>query len=333
MPINFAEIIGLDYQPALAWLGRLDWMEFDRDSAPGKTYFNIMASRLAAAPGWDEHGFRLRTLFDWINRTPSPSMTYYQLDAIAAALATGPKVFTPTAEQFEAMEHVELHFPITEYRQAYPVLFVEIPPECRRTLAAECNVAMSRCPRYFIVRHRQDDNVVWSACTFGSNESNQGIFIGYDPTHPENTIEDSMSIRNGHEGATDASDWEFAERGARAALNLAMLLTHYGSRVTGPVDPVAYQKHRRKPALARFAVGDFERVELTRQIIVRDSIRHCGPHQGGGGWELGPKWRRGHWRRKPGLPLNAEKTVFIRPYQIRLDLGAIAAPADYEVKS
>ena len=144
---HFSEVVSTACHAALAWLGRQgQW--FRVYQLPDlRSIFKIDWKELAQRPGSEEHKDFLHT-FSKVGHAQHESLITAWLDALAAGLANGPKLFVPTAEQFEAMQHVELHIPVADYRQPYPSVVIAIPPECRRDLAARAGVpSPPRWPR------------------------------------------------------------------------------------------------------------------------------------------------------------------------------------------
>jgi hypothetical protein len=76
------------------------------------------------------------------------------MDSVATMLAQGPKMFLPTAEQFESMENVDIHIPATQFRSPYEVTIIQIPQDCRRRLADRFGVDRSRTPTKVMVHYR-----------------------------------------------------------------------------------------------------------------------------------------------------------------------------------
>jgi hypothetical protein len=109
---------------------------------------------------------------------------------------------------------------------------------------------------------------------------------------------------------------------ARAALNLSLMLTHYGCKVGDPVDPKQYHKHRSSPKFEHFAVSDFRTIDMLQFIVVRKT--HSGTLHDEepipSGREMPPHWRRGHWRNQPWGPgAQKRKLIFIQPMLVRSD--------------
>jgi hypothetical protein len=105
------------------------------------------------------------------------------------------------------------------------------------------------------------------------------------------------------------------------------MLTHYGHKDVGPLDPKQYDKHR-KAKLHHYAVADFRSIEMKQTIIIRkvEGLGH-GEQPIPSGVEIAPHWRRGHWREQHWGAGNLHtKTIFIRPVLVRADrvVGSLA---------
>lgn len=339
--MDFSNIIQRDWHPALRWLGKLDqWIDYHRLDDK-RTAFMVDWDKINASPGNAAHAHYLKRILNSAKQlTRQENLVLAWIDAFAACLANGPKIFIPTAEQFDSMQHVELRVPISDYRQPYPALVVQIPEESRRALAARVGESLNNAPRWAMLR------------TGVSKAGHRHVLVGHhfvkdgkDNTHffqersEFTTVEDALLSRVINEGDASTS-YDFVEASGRACFNLMLMLTHYGWRDGPPLHPADHAKHRRKKNLERFKHADFTTVEMKQHVIVRREF--SGPAEPGQptGREVAPHWRRGHWRRWPGyrnvlLAGGTPKITFINPQLVRADravgdLGETAA--EYAVR-
>lgn len=339
--MDFSNVIPRDCHPALRWLGKLDpWLDYQRLDGK-RTALTVDWSKIRAAPGYDAHARYLeRVLGSGPQLTRQDPLVLAWIDALAACLATGPKMFIPTAEQFDSMQHVELRVPISDYRQPYPALVVQIPEESRRALAARVGERLDNAPRWALLHtgvskagHR---HVLVGHAFTSEGKHNTHLF----QERPEfATVEDALLSRIMKEGDTSTS-YDFVEASGRACLNLMLMLTHYGWRDGPPLHPADHAKHRRKQNLERFRHADFTTVEMKQHVIVRREVKAPAEPGQPTGHEVAPHWRRGHWRRWPGyrsvlLAGGTPKMMFINPQLIRADraVGDLAeTEASYAVR-
>lgn len=258
------------------------------------------------------------------------------MEMFARMLADGPKVFQPTEEQFESMEHVALDIPVGQFRSPYPVISVMIPPECRRRLFREFNVDPNRMPRAVTVRTWAEPGEpvgILICIRFVTNE----VHHIFQDQEGNPTIESAITrmIENNYYKAGVNHDGEHAAATVigRAALNLLLMMTHYGHEKAGPANPQAWAKHRQKKHLKHLAQQDFEAVRMRQEITVRRTVAPSGlnPPGPGTGTEVAPHWRRGHWRAYPGqgaaraagqmVPLLFVRPCLVRPDRVRGELS------------
>ena len=250
------------------------------------------------------------------------------LEAVSRMVADGPKMFQPSTEQWESMEHVELRLPPADFRTPYPVTLIQIPPACRRRLAAECGVPLDRAPNMVMVRCRREypdePTFVYACVPFKPAE--EGFVFSDQPGNA--TIEEAI-CRHAPDGLPLANHREQQKYGliaCRAALNLCLLLTHYGCQVGPPLNPKEYAKHRAKKHLAHLAHTDVLSIEMKQTITVRRTQAEPtdNPPGPGSGVELRPHWRRGYWRAYPGQAAKRAsgetvQLLFVRPCIVRRD--------------
>lgn len=270
------------------------------------------------------HRVFVQTMYQLCN---NPLVAVY-METAARLLADGPKLFKPTEEQFEGMEHVEARLPPRDFRSPYPAMLVRIPPLCRRRLCDAAGRSHDWIHPNVLVGYREvSGQPLGIIVTIGlSGHQEQHFQFTDQPGNPTIEVVLRRAIVNGRvvDMTADPENVVLATV-ARACLNLCLMLTHYGHRVAGPADPAAYAKHRRKKHLAHFAVADCSAVELVQNIVVRGPSRPTtNPPGPGSGVEVKPHWVRGHWRAYPGQAAARARgervpLLFIRPYVVRSD--------------
>jgi hypothetical protein len=346
---TFADLTPLDTHPFLAWLGRRDWCRVERGTPrPGdprpRTVLRLNAEAFADVPA--EFVPQVRLIVGWVAdivHEPSAFMNLAVTECFAEALARGPKLFAPNAEQFEAMEHVTIDLPPRDFRAPFPALTIVIPTECRREFSRDYGVPFECTPRYTCVRYRPSTARSPSAMLMAvspyrsvAGEARRTFTVVTD--QPGNhTVEDVIRRDAGEDNPTLAHEhpWDALvnQRISRAAFNLCLLLANFGFRLTGMLDPAAAKKHRRGKGLERYRFGDFATVAMQQEVLVRAQPAAGGDDEPGPptGREVRPHWRKGHWRRKPGWEAYVERQeppplVFVRPTLVRPD-RAVGDPA------
>lgn len=257
---------------------------------------------------------------------------------IYAALAVdGAKLFAPTEEQFEAMEQVEIHIPIGQYRQPYPALAVKIPLGCRARLAAAAGLAVADAPFWVVVRHRRGIDPQDVVLIHLGTPRLGDIFYVFRENSQISTVEAAISRDAGDDGSLDrdVSDalHKFGHLATRAAMNLAIMLTRIPTRLEGPPPAKNYKERRAREVHG----GHSFRIIPDQEIRVRTGEYRPPVAHGEAGGSVRPHWRKGHWRAHPGhgearargeqVPL-----TFIAPCLVRAALtapGAAAGTATY----
>lgn len=337
------ELIDPEFHASLAWLGRVQkrWIWYepeDRENDLPRTMTFVDWGALRDAPGAAGHADFIGILY---RLAKNKSILHVNLmEILARYIADGPKTFRPNAEQWEAMEHVELTIPPADFRSPYPVLTVEPPPAVRGRMATMFDMPTERIPRFVLIHDRRipgEEHMVTVHTRFGTGvEAVDENFVFMDQK-ANATIETVLNRRVDNVGVVDLSllppaeacDQRCSALMARAAMNLTLMLTHFGSRL-GPVQgmlPKANRAARRAAARG----GSWQEVSMKQDIVVRAHVPASGlnPPGLGVGGEQPFHWRKGHWRAYPGHGARraAGETVpllFVRPCPVRLD----RAPAD-----
>jgi len=286
-----------------------------------------------------------------------PSAIYFAyLEAGGVAINQGPKLFVPTEEQFDSMCHVDLHMPISEFRSPFDVMVIRIPNEWRKAKCLEHKCDINRAPLHVLIRYRNkvgENPYVYGMLRY-SNYENHYQFQ-HNLNFPDRTLEEAISVHiaNDFDRNNPQFDGEvlYCREAFRSALNLCMLLTYYGCKTTGPIDPVRHKKHRKENSPRRFA--DFTGVQINQDVVIRRTENLPPPSDFTSPeaidaedlnkvrlWEVKPHWRRGHWRRKPGWQAYVEAgqkppLTFVRPTLVRRDRladGPEGSNAEYKIR-
>ncbi len=263
-------------------------------------------------------------------RNGSAGATGAAIIEIYSALAVdGAKLFSPTEEQFEAMEQVEVSIPVSQYRQPYPALAVRIPLGCRARLAREVGLPIADTPFWVVVRHRRGlDPCDVVLIHLGSYKLGDTFYVFQEnPLTP--SVETALARDAGNDGSLDAHIstglQRFGHRAARAAMNLAIMLTRVPTKLRGPDAPKNRDERRKREHGGEHSY----QIIPDQTIIVRGSVPH--EHgEGGTGGHVRPHWRKGHWRAHPGFGearARGEQVplVFVSPCAVRFDLNAEGA--------
>lgn len=333
--MDVSELVPVQYQEPLAWLGRVpsSWLKAVpkvRNGLP-TTDLNISVRTVRATPGYERFSGFAELIDGFVQSNMMVNLCY--MEAAARLVSDGPKLFRPTQEQWDSMEHVELRLPVGEFRTPYPAMAVQIPPESRKRLIQEFHVPPDRMPRQVLIRRRKEPGesaLIFTMARFGPNE----LFHMLQDQPPDLPIESLLAERIRPGAFPDAiplGEWD-DKYGypcsillARVVMNLCLFLTHYGCSVGPPVDPAAYSKHRHNKKLVHLRHNDYLTINMKQQIVVRKPSHPTeNPTGPGTGVESPPHWRRGHWRAYPGqAALRASgrdvPLLFVRPCLVRAD--------------
>lgn len=329
--MDFSSVMPRTFHPFLRWLGRLDkeWLEArtlpSRLTPDGMPRTGVWADidLLRAQKGAEGYTRDLNIIQSLNNGRDMLSLVTFE--ACAVALAKGPKVFKPTAEQFESMRHVDVNVPTSNYRQPYPALVVLIPGEARRALAVELNMDPKLTPEWILTRQRFIEggtrNSIFAMMSFPRPDLGlpREEVCYYFQDREEFTDMEAALKHHYLTGDSKPSNHLFAEAVGRATINLNLMLVHYGHKIGQPLQPKEYDKHRGKKGLEHLAAGDFRTVEMMQEVTVRrvERKRSVGEPTG---IEMPPHWRRGHWRNQAcGKDRAEHKMVFIQPVLVRAD--------------
>lgn len=320
--MDYSQLLSREKHAAFKWLGKQDVFSVrdagpDNSAVPGtnggrRTFRSHWWSKTLRPPA--EHEAILRPIFAAAAR-PEANLLLAHMDAHSAALARGPKLFRPTAEQFDSMQHVDIRIPISDLQLPFPAMVIAVPQQCYDAIVA----AGADKPGHLMVLRQRKTEEDRNAITVINGE--WAYFFqdrdGWD------SVEDALHIHcidQSRDPSKEMLAHVAAMTMARAALNLALMLTHYGHSRPQPLDQKSYTKHRQRADLQRFCTGDFMAVDMVQHVVVRALSEPTGDESGQTGREMPPHWRRGHWRnQKVGAGRQVTKLVFVRPCLVRPD--------------
>lgn len=345
--MDLTELIPRDIHAGLHWLGKLPpWIHYTQQINQEPTWTGGAESyKTGVGVDWDvlrdgpDHPDKermTRTLEKY--HTPGKMLLVGYMEAAGRLVADGPKIFHPNSEQFESLAQVEIRLQTTEFRSPYPAMVVGVPAACRKRLAATYGQTEANVPTMVLVRRWEGAG--GNGCVLvvtHLRESRVNEYFLFHQRAGARTIEEvittTVNYQQGEERVVRLGDLPESQRReklmvtevGRSALNCCLMLTHYGHRLAGPVDPVAYEKHRRKKHLRHLMYGDFLAVKMTQEIVVRQPPPPAhNPPGPGTGIEVRPHWVKGHWCAYPGQGAKraAGETVplyFKRPHLRRPD--------------
>lgn len=324
--------------PGLNWLGRIpDWFTLSKDTksddaltGPIETGVCGIRGTLLRTKGLDQHPWLMRFLYE-INVKKRDTLEVFELDALAMLVAEGPKLFRPNVEQFESMRHVELHLPASDFRSPFRTLVIQVPNECRKSIAAANGYPLDQMPFQVLVSYRHvtgQPSLVFVKIPFASGKHftvfSDAVMVGKDI---EDVLAKPSGVRGdaGFQARNNEALSRVATELARVCLNLCLMLTHYGHEVGGPLNPNDYRRHRAQKHLAHFKFGDYLTVNMKQSIVVRRPLEATqNPPGPGTGIEVAPHWRKGHWRCYPGQAAKRAAgeivpLLFVKPHLVRSD--------------
>lgn len=237
---------------------------------------------------------------------------------IGGVFIDGPRVFCPTADEYNALARTEIAVRLEDYRQPYPVMVIEIPP----------GTGFPVDPNYgtgelVFARLDRENRVIGT------------VFVGDGPGFLMNTMawtadsEDVVEDRLMRRFPTDAALWtsedarEVSKSHWRAAMNACLLLATYGCRSLGKDNPeyaARLEAKLRKKGVPE-AVREQNRRALRmipERVVIDQAIRIFNrevvrPEPGDPtGRTVRPHWRRGHWANVAAGPGRAERRRVFR---------------------
>ncbi len=290
----------------LKLLGKYDWLRWTPiDSSPPSSRLVL---RIPSDPSLALHR-RLLALI----QADEESLSLFHHYVFSKALALGPKLLCPTAEQCEALEHVDVNASFDDYEQPFPTFLLELPEEYRRKLTDRFNY---ECPAIALTHHDPRSKYIISTCE--RLRSHITTIHIMSPRPCWNTIEEALRY-----SVEEGNDMDQGEVVQRVAINFGLLMTHYGVKDLGPVDRESHDKHVRNARrrngdkaerARRLLDAEINLIEFEQNVVVydrQDTSRIDSESDGSG---RRPHWRRGHFRRQPyGPARSSRKLIFIKP--------------------
>lgn len=341
-----------EHMTALAWLGRKPWLLYKDypeqrsiSAGPRKIYFkpsnptpegSLVVSEKEMRRHPDEMWKILKEILGVLEYDIIGTLWY---DTLAKALAGGPKIFRPTPDQCEALQHAEARYSFADYHQPFPVIILEIPQAYKNILKAKYDIEES--PQYVLVNHDEKNRFITVSAFY-----NRGNIITHiTPDRSEYaTIENSLTQNRdrrrdniGESSSESEKEFNAAENVQRLGINFAMMMSLYSVKVVGPLDPSHYKQwkqesnHRRrggdftnraKEAQAKLAAA-MHLIQFNQQVSFYDEIEE--PIEVAQGVDIeklhkSPRshWRRGHFAMQAcGTGRKDRKMIFRKPVLVR----------------
>lgn len=237
----------------------------------------------------------------------------------------GPKIFKPTALQFQMMEHITLNVPCSDYNQPFPTMIFEIPENQYKAdyIGSRFDLGKHK-PIFMVLHYAAHVKTLFGLLMFDSEQSAK-IIIRLNLTEEiEEALQLTFSglgqIYKENEVRLSESEDQVHEAIIRTAINYCLLINEKGMKNKGPYNPNHYkrlQKHANgdvNPAKAKEALRlhpivytieqDIELFKVSKEPLIND------PNYSGR--EQSPHWRRGYYRQQPYGPNNSlRKRKFI----------------------
>jgi hypothetical protein len=239
--------------------------------------------------------------------------------SMAEVVGGGSKIFFPTADECEAMQHISLNVPRQDYRQPFPGVAIVIPKEAGQSLRFNGKgVVVEQAPSLLIVYH---DPAGWIFLSVFFEETVCSCAI--DMTL-DLTLEEELRLSDDTDEALITRD--YAKVLWRIAFNSCLLMTHYKtiSHYAEPDRASFLEKKLRTAKKVSEKVRDSNRIEmLTAPKVLRFEQhvhifrRETGvkSETSGNGTQsiMPPHWRLGHWAMQPYGPESSLRKRIFRP--------------------
>jgi hypothetical protein len=290
----------------LKTLGKYDWLRWKPlDTTPPSTQIEL---RLPNDPALLKCPRLIQFL---MNLASVQSGDLFAVYAQSKALAEGPKLLCPTTEQCEALEFVDVNISFADYIQPFPTFLLELPLEYRRKLTDRFQ---HTCPEVVVTHHDYRTKYILSCRSTGAGEPSTHHIMS-----PRwKTIEEALRSRE-----DDGNDLLQSEVIQRVSLNFGLLMTYFGVRNLGPVDPESHARHMRNARrqnqgkaerARRLLDAEINRIEFEQNVVVYDRQDSHRSDSEGDGSSKRPHWRRGHFRRQPyGHARSSRRLIFVKP--------------------
>jgi hypothetical protein len=290
----------------LKLLGKYDWLRWTPEkTTPPSTSVEV---RFPSDPALLSY-LRLIALIRQLKKSRSHDL--YRYYAYSKALADGPKLLCPTADQCEALEYVDVNLTFDEYVQPFPTFLLELPEAYRRRLTDRFQV---ECPQIVLTHHDARTKYILSFRSFVTTGSST-----YHILSPRwNTVEEALRFKE-----DEGNNLLQSEVIQRVALNFGLLMTHFGVRNLGPIDPESHTRHMRNACrkndgkaerARRLLNAEINLIEFEQDVVVYERQDTNSHESEGDGSSKRPHWRRGHFRRQPfGHARSSRKLIFVKP--------------------
>lgn len=316
------ELVGriqLRLRPRLVESGTgFEFMSLDLDS--------LDALSPAAAERWQ----RLTVLLSSLPSTVSRTMCY-SLAQCRHLVATGVKVYHPTADEFRVCSQTEVPIPWRDFALPFPMVFLTIPDECTRAIPRHPSMDFDvddHLPRVLSLMQSGGalSRSIYAFKAGVPNEHAASEAVGFLVQEDDLTIEQSLVGDKTRVGDQyfDSPFSDVARTFVRAAVNYMLLVMNSGAaRLEN--DPRARAEAERaacrKPGRARRRemdrnvnqAAEYYRLAQTIEVGQREAFRSDDASMSDG-WKLKPHWRRAHWAQQPHGPGNAFRKRILRPF-------------------
>jgi len=349
--------------PVLTWLGRKEWIVYKAHSERRAISVRPVNFIFVPKPGEvelykerhpddpviiigekefknhpPEFWRQLRIILLSIQIDPVGTFWYYTL---SKSLAGGPKLFRPLPEQCEALQHSSASYSFDDYKQPYPVIILEIPPDYGNTLKQEYQIPDT--PKFVLVHHDDQKKFINVSAFF--NRSN--VITHVTPRRDEfKTIEDAIirSRPNRNDGLAKEfmpnlvnAEFDAAENVQRLGVNFAMMMSLYSVKDYGPIDPQKYKQWQQEARAKRRGniptrrameaqvniAASVNILKFDQKVEFYDEVVENVPEGEAVEMDLLKKsprshWRRGHFANQPyGVGLRERKIIFRKPVLVR----------------
>lgn len=308
MSPTMRQIVPKELIRPLTILGKHDWLSWrPNHTEPPSTGYEL---HIPDDPALDDH----EDVIDRIHMIKRyDNFLLCKLFAHSKALAAGPKLLRPTSEQCEALNHVDVNVAFDEYEQPFPVFIMEVPAEFRLQLSERFGEV---CPRFVTNLHDRRSQYIFSFCEQGPDGGGTGNIMS--PRRYWKTIEEALRF-----SIDEGNDIQLGEVLQRVAVNFGLLLTRFGAKDLGPVDPAAHAKNcrnanrksKRKADRAKaLLAATMNLIDFEQEVVFFENVKTSEPNPDADGAMKRPHWRRGHFRRQPcGEGRKQRKLIFVKP--------------------
>lgn len=319
MITSLSQIINADMIPALKDLGKIDWLNkgerVSTDAGDGTVYrTRIPKSILTKHPLLN---MALEELREEKNENIH-SISMLMIEMMAKVVAEGAKIFRPTVEQFEALEHIDININIKDYRQPFEAFILEIPDVYCQKIYRDTGRVL---PATIMMRHDEKQNRLVLGTGLYANKA----LLCYSITDNKPTIEDSIKSKASYDYAS--GDMGMFQILMRACVNFGLLMTHFGTTNKGPQDKKMHEKHlkllnKKNPVererAQRLLDNELQVITFAQDIVLYDRERDDTERDSDGqGGPVRPHWRRGHFRNQAHGPGNSlRKLIFVKPLMV-----------------